>query len=312
MSVTAPRFLSTRSIPVLLEPGAWKRHGGHFPRQIRAGLRALAVLIWCIVAIPVQGLFLLLPGGAKVAFARAFWSVFCRIYGVEVRVIGTPCDHQGRSVVYVSNHCSWLDVGVLGAKLRACFVSKTDVDSWPVINIIARLGRTVYVSRQRANLSTESRVMRARLHAGDNLILFPEGTTSDGSRVLPFRSSLLSVAEGEPAPLVQPISLVYDRLAGLPAVRATRSVFAYYGDMSFGSHFWRLAQCRGVRATVLLHNPVDPRNYPDRKALTRAIWESVAEGAATLRQNRPAVPLQCEPTAQQLDDSSLGEIGAFA
>jgi 1-acyl-sn-glycerol-3-phosphate acyltransferase len=231
---------------------------------------------------------------------------------VEVRVVGKPCDHQGRPVVYVSNHCSWLDVGVLGAKLRACFVSKTDVESWPVINIIARLGRTVFVSRQRTSLSTESRAMRARLQAGDNLILFPEGTTSDGSRVLPFRSSLLSVAEGEPAPLVQPISLVYDRLAGLPAVRATRPVFAYYGDMSFGTHFWRLAQCRGVRATVLLHDPVDPRDYADRKALTRAIWESVAEGAATLRQNRPAVPLRSEPITHNLGKSPLGEIGAFA
>jgi 1-acyl-sn-glycerol-3-phosphate acyltransferase len=154
--------------------------------------------------------------------------------------------------------------------------------------------------------------MRARLRAGDNLILFPEGTTSDGSRVLPFRSSLLSVAEGEPSPLVQPISLVYDRLAGLPAVRATRPVFAYYGDMSFGTHFWRLAQCRGVRATVLLHDPVDPRDYADRKALTRAIWESVAEGAATLRQNRPAVPLRSEPVMHNLGKSPLGEIGAFA
>jgi len=270
------------------------------------------VFVWCIFAIPLQALCVLLPGRTKVAFARVFWSVFCRIYGVEVRVIGAPCDHQHRPVVYVSNHCSWLDVGVLGAKLRACFVSKIDVNSWPLINVIAWLGRTVYVSRQRANLSAESQIMRQRLRAGDNLILFPEGTTSDGSRVLPFRSSLLSVAEGEPAPLVQPISLVYDRLAGLPAVRATRPVFAYYGDMSFGTHFWRLAQCRGVRATVLFHDPVDPRNYADRKALTRAIWDSVAKGAATLRQNRPAVPLRSEPALPPLDNSSLGEIGAFA
>jgi 1-acyl-sn-glycerol-3-phosphate acyltransferase len=148
------------------------------------------------------------------------------------------------------------------------------------------------------------------LAAGDNLILFPEGTTSDGSRVLPFRSSLMTVAEGEPAPLVQPISVVYDRLAGLPAMRATRPIFAYYGDMSIGPHFWRLAQCRGVRATVLLHAPVDPRDYADRKALTRAIWATVATGAATLRQNRPAQPLH--PVAPSLSGGSLGEMEAYA
>ena len=87
--------------------------------------------------------------------------------------------------------------------------------------------------------------MRARLAAGDNLILFPEGTSSDGSRVLPFRSAFFSVVEtatAPGAPLIQPVSVVYDRLGGLPMGRASRPVFAWYGDMELGSHFWRLAQ----------------------------------------------------------------------
>ena len=138
--------------------------------------------------------------------------------------------------------------------------------------------------------------MRTRLAAGDNLILFPEGTTSDGSRVLPFRSAFFSIAEqavtadGRP-PLVQPVSVVYDRLAYLPAGRATRPLFAWYGDMDIGSHFWRLAQHRGLRATVLLHAPLDPARFPTRKALAQATWTAVADGAATLRQNRPARPI---------------------
>jgi 1-acyl-sn-glycerol-3-phosphate acyltransferase len=155
--------------------------------------------------------------------------------------------------------------------------------------------------------------MRGRLAVGDNLILFPEGTTSDGSRVMPFRSSFLSAAEGEHPPLVQPISVVYDRLAGLPAVRSTRSLFAYYGDMAIGPHFWRLAQCRGVRATVLLHAPIDPRDYPDRKALTRAVWGIVATGAATLRQNRTATPLHAERVrSNALGGLVPGDVTAFA
>jgi 1-acyl-sn-glycerol-3-phosphate acyltransferase len=289
----------------------WLHPTGYTPQRIHAFLRAVAVLLWCLVTIPVQAALLLLPGRAKIWFAQLFWAGFCRIFGVSVRVIGKSCHGQGRPVVYVSNHSSWLDVGVLGARLQGCFVSKEDVASWPLVNIIARLGRTVYVRRTRASTAGESRTMRERLQNGDNLILFPEGTTSDGSRVLPFRSSLLSVAEGEPAPLVQPISVVYDRLAGLPAMRANRPIFAYYGDMSIGPHFWRLAQCRGMRATVLLHAPVDPRDYPDRKALTRAVWATVAAGAATLRQNRPAQPLRPE-MVPELNNSSLGEMEAYA
>ncbi len=130
-------------------------------------------------------------------------------------------------------------------------------------------------------------MMRGRLARGDNLLLFPEGTTSDGSRVLPFRSSFFSIAEGEDPPLVQPVSIVYDRLGGLPTGRAARPIFAWYGDMDLASHFWQLAQHRGLRASILLHAPLDPARFANRKALAHAVWKSVADGAATLRQNRP-------------------------
>ena len=113
--------------------------------------------------------------------------------------------------------------------------------------------------------------------------------------MLPFRSSFFSVAassgaEGKP-PLIQPVSVVYDRVGWLPVGRAGRPVFAWYGDMDLGSHFWRLAQWRGLRVTVLLHTPVDPAGYASRKALAQAVQQAVADGAATLRQNRPAAPL---------------------
>ena len=128
-----------------------------------------------------------------------------------------------------------------------------------------------------------------RLQAGDSIILFPEGTSNDGTRVLPFRSSFLSVAQD--AKQVQPVSLVYDRLGGLPACRRDRPFFAWYGDMDIATHFWRIARRSGARATVLLHEPADPAAFPDRKALTAATSEVVAEGAALLRQNRPVAPL---------------------
>ena len=129
--------------------------------------------------------------------------------------------------------------------------------------------------------------MRARLASGDNLLLFPEGTSSDGSRVLPFRSSFFAIAEGDDPPLIQPVSVVYDRLGWLPTGRATRPVFAWYGDMELGSHFWRFAQHSGLRATILLHAPLDPSRFAGRKALSHAVWQTVADGASKLRQNRP-------------------------
>ncbi|HEX2942989.1 MAG TPA: lysophospholipid acyltransferase family protein, partial [Rhodopila sp.] len=175
---------------------------------------------------------------------------------------------------------------------------------WPVVGTIARLGRTVFVSRARSAVVRERDAMRTALRGGDNLILFPEGTSSDGSRVLPFRTSFFTLAEAStPAeiaelPLIQPISVVYDRLGGLPAGRAARPIFAWYGDMDIASHFWRLTQHIGLRATVLVHSPLDPARFADRKVLAQATWRIVADGASTLRQNRPARPLDLAEDAQ--------------
>ncbi len=259
-------------------------------RRGRATRRMLLAVLWTLLSIVVQSICLLLPGRAKVVFARLYWSNFCRIIGLQVRVTGQR-SRTDRPVVFVSNHSSWLDIPVLGGRLEACFITKEDVRGWPLVGTIARLGRSVFVSRQRGATARERDVLQARLAAGDNLVLFPEGTTSDGSRVLPFRSSFFALAEGAARPLIQPVSVVYDRLGGLPTGRAARPLFAWYGDMDIASHFWRLAQHRGLRATVLLHPPLDPARLADRKALAQAVWRAVADGASTLRQNRQPRPV---------------------
>jgi lyso-ornithine lipid O-acyltransferase len=264
-------------------------------RWCRVCSRGLMILIWTIIAVPVQAVLVALPGRGRVVFARVYWHTFCRLIGLRVRLIGEAARADGRRVVFVSNHSSWLDIPVLGGVLEACFIAKAEVGAWPVIRTIARLGRTVFVSRRKSRTGLENAAIRERLAAGDDLILFPEGTTSDGARVLPFRSSFFALAETKEPPILQPISIVYDRLDGLPAMRSTRPLFAWYGDMEIGPHFWRLGQHHGLRASVVLHAPLDPLTFPDRKLLARCLWQVVADGAASLRQNRPAAPLAVPP-----------------
>ena len=309
----APRRLLANRTPLLhRQPKEVVENGLVLPanpnrrlsRPLRAIRRFATVGVWLAVSIVIQAVLIALPGRGKVGFARVFWSVLCGLMGVRVRTVGVPARRGGggRPVVYVSNHSSWLDILVLGGRLEGCFISKEEVGRWPVVGLVARLGRTVFVRRSRASTGRERDDMQVRLQEGDSLILFPEGTSSDGSRVLPFRSAFMSVAEhpvtgdGLP-PMVQPVSVVYDRLGYLPTGRATRPMFAWYGDMDLGSHVWRLAQFRGLRATVLLHAPIDPRDFPNRKALAQAAWVAVADGAATLRQNRPARPLSATAAA---------------
>ena len=266
---------------------------GQVAGPMRALRRALLMLLWTFLAIGPQALLNVLPGDGKRIFPRFFWHGICVIFGLRRRVIGAPTTRAaaGRAVLFVANHSSWLDILLLGAECQAVFVSKDDVRSWPLLSLVAHLGRTVFISRRRRETARGHATIAARLKAGDNLILFPEGTTSDGSRVLPFRSAFLAAAMGDDPPLIQPVSIAYDRLAALPCRRAVRPLFAYYGATSIGAHFWRLAQWPGLHAAIRFHPPLDPGALPDRKALTQALWEIVAEGAAALRQNRPSSAL---------------------
>jgi 1-acyl-sn-glycerol-3-phosphate acyltransferase len=257
-------------------------------RQVRAVWRGVTAILWTIACCPVQAVMLALPGRGKVVFARFFWSVFCRLIGLSVRRIGVAAAGRPgeRRVVFVSNHSSWLDIPVLGGQLATCFVSKDEIARWPGVSLVAKLGRTVFVTRTRGTTGRERDDMRTRLQGGDNLLLFAEGTSSDGSRVLPFRSAFFSIATGEDPPLIQPVTVGYDRLGGMPTGRSTRSVFAWYGDMDLARHFWQLAQHSGMRVTVQMHPPLDPKDYSDRKTLAQASWVAVSNAAAAMRQNR--------------------------
>lgn len=261
--------------------------GGRF----RAVRRIATALVWTLFCMPVQLLLLPLPGGGRDHFPKLYYRVLCWLIGLKLQVIGRagPGPTPPGATLYISNHTSWLDVLALGAILDARFVAKAEVGTWPLFGWVAKLGRSVFVSRSRGRTGDEARELSRRLRAGQSLILFPEGTTSDGARVLPFRSSFFAVA-GDAA-RVQPLTVVYDRAGGLPAGRRDRPITAWYGDMETASHAWSLLRRSGTRATVVLHEAFPPAHLPNRKTMAVEVGRVVSMSAAALRQNRPALPL---------------------
>jgi len=204
--------------------------------------------------------------------------------GLKITVRGALAAQ--RPVLFIANHCSWLDIVALGSVLPACFVAKGAIAHWPLINWVAALGRTVFVSRNRASVGREQNTLSSRLAAGDNIILFPEGTTSDGTRILPFASSFLALAAAPARPHVQPVTLVYDGLDGLPVRRHHRTEISWYGDMALAPHYLVLGRRRSIHATMILDAPIAPGSYPNRKALSAALEAKLAANAAALRQGR--------------------------
>ncbi|MEM7441949.1 MAG: lysophospholipid acyltransferase family protein [Pseudomonadota bacterium] len=211
--------------------------------------------------------------------------------GIDVKVRGRISREQ--PTLFVSNHVSYMDIPVLGSLIEGSFVAKTEVGTWPGFGTLARLQRTVFVNRGKRSSSAKQRdSMIDRLRDGDNLILFPEGTSSDGNRTLPFKSALFAVAsmEIDDKPLtVQPITISCTHLDGIPLGRWLRPIYAWYGDMELPSHLWELAGVGKLRVQVQFHAPMTVRDIGSRKALANACWQKISLGlsAANAGRNLP-------------------------
>jgi 1-acyl-sn-glycerol-3-phosphate acyltransferase len=214
------------------------------------------------------------------------------LLGLRVRTHGTMAATP--PVLFVANHSSYLDITVLGSVIPAAFVAKQEVARWPLFGLLAKLQRTVFVDRKAAHASQQCDALRERLMIGQNLILFPEGTSSDGLYVLPFKSGLFNVVE-EKLPTgsvwVQPVSVTCTELDGLPITRAWRPYYAWFGEMTLVGHLWNVFKMGRFTVDVVFHPPVAPEAFADRKQLAAYCHQQVAHGieqSLSGRQNAPA------------------------
>ena len=207
---------------------------------------------------------------------RIWARVVARLAGLKVRRVGVPMRHGG---ALVANHASWADIFVLVGAARMTFVSKAEVRAWPGVGFIAALCDTVFIERRRSAAKAQEAELKARITRGERLVFFPEGTSTDGLRVLPFRSTLFSALltpDLREAVWVQPVSVVYrpDPRSGLPA-----EFYGWWGDMDFGGHVWAvLTRSFGGSAEVVFHPPVRAADFPDRKSLAAHCGAEVRRG----------------------------------
>ncbi|MEM7507506.1 MAG: 1-acyl-sn-glycerol-3-phosphate acyltransferase [Pseudomonadota bacterium] len=199
------------------------------------------------------------------------------LLGLKLEVRGRPIE----SGALVANHSSWSDIPVLRAVRWIYFVSKADVARWPGVGFLASAAGTIFIERRRVEAKRQEEILRQRIAANQLLCFFPEGTSTDGLRVLPFKSSLFSVFFGpdvDPAIWVQPVSIRY---LTAPGSALPESFFGWWGTMPFGGHMRTVMQFSfGSRVVVTFHEPVHPSDFSDRKALSDHSQAAVAEGHA--------------------------------
>ncbi len=203
-----------------------------------------------------------------------------RVLGIRLDVAGAPM--TGRGAV-VANHTSWLDIFTLNAAKRIYFVSKSEVASWPGIGWLARATGTVFIERNPKRARAQTEVFRDRLLAGHKLLFFPEGTSTDGLQVLPFKTTLFQAFFADDLRdqiAVQPVSVHYTAPKGMDA-----RFYGWWGEMTFGTHLLATLATRHQGSVQIVYHPeLKVADFANRKLLAFACERAVRDGHTELMQ----------------------------
>lgn len=279
--------------------------GGFFLRLWRATLY-LAVTL---PTGPIQAVLLLCKSPLARRFPSLYHRVCCRILGFRIEPVGERSTVH--PILYVANHSSYVDIPILGSLIPGSFVAKAEIARWPYFGTLAKLQRSIFIDRRPGSTAKQRDAIMSRLEEGDDLIIFPEATSSDGIHMLPFKSALLSVAEFRPrgaALVVQPVTVAYVRLDGMPLGRFYRPFVAWYGAMQVTPHLWTMLGLGTLTVRVIFHPPVTLDQFASRKELTVHCYKVIAAGlAAALAGRGPGSEADIEGKSEELMADDMAE-----
>ncbi len=236
--------------------------------SFRLAYRVAALALLTMALLPLQIVAVALTPQLARRIPVLYHRLGTRFMGVAVRVQGVPS--PSRPLLIVANHVSWLDISVITTTSPVSFIAKREVASWPVFGLLAKLQRSIFIDRERRQKSgAANSEIAARLIAGDAIVLFAEGTSSDGKDVLPFRSALIGSAaqacERLPAGMVfvQPLSVVY--------TGEGRKIAPWHGDMDLLPHLVRVLRVPKVDAVLHWGEPIPYFVQSDRKQIAKKL-----------------------------------------
>jgi 1-acyl-sn-glycerol-3-phosphate acyltransferase len=273
---------------------------------LRFILMATGFVLAILFLVPLQYIFLKTGLGPRTATPILFHRVVSRLLGFRIHVHGEMA--KGRPLLLAANHTSWTDIVILGSLREMVFIAKAQVASWPLFGMLAKLQRTVFIEREkRGKTHHQASEIAIRLAAGDAMVLFAEGTTSDGNRVLPFKTSLFGAAQvairetDVETVTVQPVAIAYTRVHGIPMGRVHRPIVAWPGDVPLGPSLIGLLKDGAVDVDVWFGEPVVIDGKSDRKALARTMEKRVRAMVRTSLMGRDLV----NPHAESTDSAIL-------
>lgn len=232
------------------------------------------------------------------AVNRTFAALIRALLNIKVRVEGEAKGVEEGGYFIASNHMGYVDGIVLGSIFPVIYVSKSEVRGWPVIGPWTALCGTVYIDRKRKDkIPLLVGELAERLKQKANVLVFPEGTSTNGDRLLPFQTAPFAAPLRARAAIV-PVTLTYQRIDDQPLTKDNRDRVYWYGDMEFVGHLWGLLAVRRIEVTVELHAAIETSRYKNdsagRKALSQATYDSIA-GKRKMAEERRAFPKPLSP-----------------
>ena len=301
--------MARRPVPDLADAIARAQSGDPLPIDFagwcRIYARSIMLAAVMIAVVPLHYLFRLVKYGSP--FPMWFLRLATRAIGARLRVHGVPLKHD---VFFMPNHVSWFDIPVLGGITGSAFVARAEIADLPMLGWMARLNRTVFTQRQaKMNVAEQINALREAVADTWSVVIFPEGTVTDGHSLLPFKTSMLRVLEPPPpGMLVQPVVLDYGPMAEWIAwlnlesgIDNARRIFARPGTFTVDVHFL---------------DPFDPHDFPGRKKIAAHAREKIEERLASLL-GKPLRPFRFDvdmvgykaPREDALDSAKRSAIG---
>ncbi|MGY9026842.1 MAG: lysophospholipid acyltransferase family protein [Candidatus Puniceispirillales bacterium] len=216
--------------------------------------------------------------GGIFPFVRNWLPVI--FYRMVVWLLSIKIEYEGniekskRCNLFISNHISYLDIPILGSQFPLKFVAKLEVKNWPIFGFLSRLAGTVFIKRARSESLLQKTVIFKLLSEREKILIFPEATTSDGNRVLSFKSNAFSAVENQNF-CIQPLVIIYSEINGMPINRWLRPIIAWYGDMDLTPHLLILKSLKSIRAKIIYLEPVNSKDFINRKDMSKYIEQKI-------------------------------------
>lgn len=255
--------------------------------HLRAFYRVVLLLVGTVILVLMQLVWALLMAilllgkmpRRQSPIVRLWYMFGTWVSGAKVTVTNKRSLSRKQKII-LSNHTSYLDILILGAAFDCFFVAKIDIAGWPIFGFLAKVGGTLFISRQRKFIKNQLALLETHLRAKQSLLIFPEGTTNNGMKVETFKSSLLNAAFNvEKPPVIQPVSLVYTRMNGRNLqTQEDYDHIAWYGDMVLAPHLWTLFRQKNIEAKIIIHPMIHITPDSNAKQITAQVQEKVIEG----------------------------------